>query len=275
MKMDSLNRVQIKKGMWTKCKECSSILYTESLKNNFYICEKCNYHMRISAKERIREIIDKDTFKEMFKEIKTKNVLNFVGYDEKIRVAKIKSSSDEVVTVGVGSINGISVALGVMDSNFIMGSMGTAVGERITRLVEYASYNKLPLILFTASGGARMQEGILSLMQMAKISAAIGRYKEKGGLYISVLTDPTTGGVTASFAMQGDIIISEPGALIGFAGKKVIENTIKEELPKNLQTAEFLLERGQIDHIVNRKELKEFLFNILDINEGMHYESGC
>ncbi|MBU5316402.1 acetyl-CoA carboxylase, carboxyltransferase subunit beta [Clostridium bornimense] len=273
--MDSLNRVQIKKGMWTKCKECSSILYTESLKNNFYICEKCNYHMRISAKERIREIIDKDTFKEMFKEIKTKNVLNFVGYDEKIRVAKIKSSSDEVVTVGVGSINGISVALGVMDSNFIMGSMGTAVGERITRLVEYASYNKLPLILFTASGGARMQEGILSLMQMAKISAAIGRYKEKGGLYISVLTDPTTGGVTASFAMQGDIIISEPGALIGFAGKKVIENTIKEELPKNLQTAEFLLERGQIDHIVNRKELKEFLFNILDINEGMHYESGC
>jgi acetyl-CoA carboxylase carboxyl transferase subunit beta len=272
--MNSLNKIQITKGMWTKCKKCSNILYTKSLKENYYVCEKCNHHMRLLAKERIREVIDEDTFQEMFTEVKTKNILNFEDYDEKIRVSKIKSSSDEAVTVGVGKLNGRNIALGVMDSNFMMGSMGTAVGERITRLIEYAYSKKLPLVIFTASGGARMQEGILSLMQMAKVSAAIARYKENGGLYISILTDPTTGGVTASFAMQGDIIISEPGALIGFAGKKVIENTIKEELPKNLQRAEFLLERGQIDHIVNRKELKEFLFDILDINEGRHYESG-
>ncbi|SFU76065.1 acetyl-CoA carboxylase carboxyl transferase subunit beta [Clostridium sp. DSM 8431] len=272
--MNSLNKVDIKKGMWTKCKRCSGIVYSKSLKDNYYVCEKCNYHMRLSAKERIRQITDEETFEELFKDVKTKNILNFEGYEEKIRVSKIKSSSDEAVTVGVGEINKIKVALAVMDSNFMMGSMGTAVGERITRLVEYASSKKLPLIIFTTSGGARMQEGILSLMQMAKISAAIGRYKEKGGLYISVLTDPTTGGVTASFAMQGDIIISEPEALIGFAGKKVIENTIKEELPKDLQRAEFLFKKGQIDHIVNRKELKGFLFNILDINEGRHYEAG-
>lgn len=272
--MSLLNKIEIKRGMWVKCKKCSRILYSKSLKANNYVCDKCDYHIRISAKERIKEIIDKNTFQKMFEEVKTKNVLDFEGYDEKIRISKIKSSTNEAVTVGVGKLNGIDVAIGVMDSNFMMGSMGTAVGERLTRLVEYASSEKLPLVIFTASGGARMQEGILSLMQMAKISAAIGRYKEMGGLYISVLTDPTTGGVTASFAMQGDIIISEPEALIGFAGKKVIENTIKEELPKNLQRAEFLLERGQIDHVVSRKDLKEFLFDIVDINEGMHYESG-
>ena len=272
--MSLLNKIEIKRGMWIKCKKCSNILYSKSLKANNYVCEKCNYHMRLSAKERISQIIDKDTFHKMFDEVKTKNVLNFQGYDEKIRVAKIKSSSNEAVTVGVGKLKGIDVAIGVMDSNFMMGSMGTAVGERLTRLIEYAYCERLPLIIFTTSGGARMQEGILSLMQMAKVSAALGRYKEMGGLYISVLTDPTTGGVTASFAMQGDIIISEPEALIGFAGKKVIENTIKEELPKDLQRAEFLFERGQIDHIVSRKELKEFLFDILDINEGKHYETG-
>lgn len=272
--MSLLNKVEISTGMWIKCKKCSSILYSKSLKKNLYVCEKCNYHMRLSAEERIKQIIDKSTFNRMFEEVKTKNILNFDDYDEKIKISKMKSLTDEAVTVGVGKLKGINVAIGVMDSNFMMGSMGTAVGERLTRLIEYASDKKLPLIIFTASGGARMQEGILSLMQMAKVSAALGRYKQKGGLYISVLTDPTTGGVTASFAMQGDIIVSEPKALVGFAGKKVIENTIKEELPKNLQTAEFLFERGQIDHVINRKDLKEFLFDILDINEGMHYGAG-
>ena len=194
----------------------------------------------------------------MFQEIKVTNPLEFPGYEEKLKKAEQKSDLDEGVLCGVGNINSKKVATAIMDSNFMMGSMGSAVGERITRIIEYATQNKLPLIIFTASGGARMQEGIISLMQMAKTSAAIAKHDEAGLLYISVITNPTTGGVTASFAMLGDIIISEPGAILGFAGRRVIENTINQKLPEDFQSAEFMLEKGFVDDIVDRKNLKNY-----------------
>ncbi|WP_160670974.1 acetyl-CoA carboxylase, carboxyltransferase subunit beta [Clostridium sp. C8-1-8] len=271
--MNSLSKVNIIEGMWTKCKKCTNIIYTKELEENYNVCPKCNYHFRISAKERIKLIIDENSFEELYSDIETKNILNFDGYDEKLRDSIEKSSINEAVICGTGEIGGIKVAVAIMDSNFMMGSMGIVVGEKITRLVEYAGEKRVALIIFCASGGARMQEGIFSLMQMAKISFELSKFREEGGLYISVLTDPTTGGVSASFAMQGDIIIAEPKALVGFAGKKVIQNTIKEELPKDLQRAEFLFRKGLIDKIVNRKEMKSFLFDILDINKGIHYES--
>ncbi|MBN3346582.1 acetyl-CoA carboxylase carboxyl transferase subunit beta [Clostridium botulinum] len=269
--MNLISKVNIIEDIWVKCKKCKHIIYSKDLEENFYVCPKCHYHMRLSAKVRLKQVLDKNSFKEMFSEVATKNILNFDGYDEKLENSKQKALIDEAVIVGTGNINNIKIAIGVMDSNFMMGSMGVAVGEKITRLVEFARKNDLPLILFTSSGGARMQEGIFSLMQMAKISAAIAKFKENSGLYITVLTDPTTGGVTASFAMQGDIIISEPKALIGFAGKKVIKDTIKEAIPDNLQTAESQFKKGFIDKIVDRRNIKNYLFDILDINEGIHY----
>ena len=226
----------------------------------------CNYHFNISAKERINQIFDKDSFIEMFQEIKVTNPLEFPGYEEKLKKAEQKSDLDEGVLCGVGNINSKKVATAIMDSNFMMGSMGSAVGERITRIIEYATQNKLPLIIFTASGGARMQEGIISLMQMAKTSAAIAKHDEAGLLYISVITNPTTGGVTASFAMLGDIIISEPGAILGFAGRRVIENTINQKLPEDFQSAEFMLEKGFVDDIVDRKNLKNYLSRVLKLH---------
>lgn len=253
----------IPSGMWSKCDGCGTILYTEELHANLDVCNKCNYHFRIKAKDRIKQIFDNGSFGELYTEITTKNPLGFIGYDEKIEKGKKMSDIDEAVIVGVGEINNLKVAVAIMDSYFMMGSMGSAVGEKITRIIEYAIINRLPLIIFTTSGGARMQEGIFSLMQMAKVSAALGRYHKEGLLYITVITNPTTGGVTASFAMEGDIIISEPGALIGFAGRRVIENTIKESLPENFQKAEFLLEKGFVDIIIERKELKRNLYKIL------------
>ena len=202
----------------------------------------------------------------MFHEIKVTNSLEFQGYEEKLKKAEQKSDLDEGVLCGVGNINSKKVATAIMDSNFMMGSMGSAVGERITRIIEYSTQNKLPLIIFTASGGARMQEGIISLMQMAKTSAAIARHDEAGLLYISVITNPTTGGVTASFAMLGDIIISEPGAILGFAGRRVIENTINQKLPEDFQSAEFMLEKGFVDDIVDRKNLKNYLSRVLKLH---------
>ena len=234
----------IPNGKWINCKKCKSI----------------------SAKERINQIFDKDSFIEMFQEIKVTNPLEFPGYEEKLKKAEQKSDLDEGVLCGVGNINSKKVATAIMDSNFMMGSMGSAVGERITRIIEYATQNKLPLIIFTASGGARMQEGIISLMQMAKTSAAIARHDEAGLLYISVITNPTTGGVTASFAMLGDIIISEPGAILGFAGRRVIENTINQKLPEDFQSAEFMLEKGFVDDIVDRKNLKNYLSRVLKLH---------
>ena len=208
----------------------------------------------------------------MWKDLKTTNPLDFEGYDEKINKSSLKTNSSEAVVTGIGQINGLKVACGIMDSFFMMGSMGTVVGEKLTRLIEYSTENKLPVIIFTTSGGARMQEGIFSLMQMAKVSSALARHDEAGLLYISVLTDPTTGGVTASFAMEGDIILSEPNALVGFAGRRVIENTIKETLPEDFQKAEFLLEKGFVDSIVERKDLRTCIYKILVLHGVKNYE---
>ena len=262
----------IPSGMWTKCTNCNSMIYYEDLEDNKYVCNKCNHHFRISPKERIKQVFDKDTFKEMWKLLKTNNPIDFENYEEKIKKAQNSSGSNEAVVTGVGRINDLEVACAVMDSSFMMGSMGTVVGEKITRIVEYATKNNLPILIFTASGGARMQEGIFSLMQMAKISAALARHDEKGLLYVTILTDPTTGGVTASFAMDGDIILSEPNTLVGFAGRRVIENTINETLPESFQKSEFLLEKGFIDSIVERKNMRTYLYKILVLHGVSKYE---
>ena len=265
-------KANIPNGMWAKCDKCGSIIYNEDLVLNAHVCPNCNHHLRITARTRINIIFDKGTFKELFNKIYTVNPLQFDSYEDKVKKASKRTDSSEAVVTGVGKINGIKVASAIMDSYFLMGSMGSVVGERITSLIEYAIDKRLPLIIFTTSGGARMQEGIFSLMQMAKISAAIGKYDSEGLLYITVLTDPTTGGVTASFAMEGDIIISEPDALVGFAGRRVIESTINEKLPDNFQKAEFLLEKGFIDLIVDRRNLREKLYKILAMHEVKAYE---
>lgn len=254
-------------GKWVKCDSCNEILYKDDVKRNFSICPNCGKHFRISARRRIKQIIDEGTFEELDEDMQTSDMLNFEGYKDKIKLLQEKTKIQEAIKTGIGEINGEKVAIGVMDSNFFMGSMGSVVGEKICRLVERAIQDKLPVILFCVSGGARMQEGMISLMQMAKTSAAIARLDEAGLLYISVLTDPTTGGVTASFASLGDIILAEPGALIGFAGPRVIEQTIKQKLPDGFQSAEFLLEHGFIDKIVNRKEMKETLYEILKLHK--------
>lgn len=253
-------------GMWEKCNKCKKIIYYKDLEKSNYICIDCGYHFRITANQRINIFFDLGTFKELWGELKSSNPIKFKGYNEKINKAKEKTDSSEAVVTGIGRINGIEIACAIMDSFFLMGSMGTVVGEKITRLVEYATKNNLPVIIFSASGGARMQEGMFSLMQMVKVSAALSKHDEAGLLYISILTNPTTGGITASFAMQGDIILSEPNALIAFAGRRVIQDTIKESLPENFQTSEFLLEKGFIDSIVNRNEMKEYIHRILKLH---------
>lgn len=263
MPLDEKNVPVVPDGTWVKCDKCGKILYKKYLIDNLNICSNCNHYFRLGAFDRIKIICDKDSFKEFDSEIKTEIGLDFPNYKDKLEKSMKNSNLVEGVITGEGRINGIRSIIAVMDSNFMMGSMGTVVGEKITRAVERAIDIKLPLIIFTASGGARMQEGILSLMQMAKVSSAIARLNEAGQLYVTVLTDPTTGGVTASFAMLGDVIISEPGALIGFAGKRVIEGTIKQSLPDNFQSAEFLLKSGFIDKIVKRKDLKTTLGKIL------------
>lgn len=254
-------------GMWQKCPKCGAILYNEFLVKNLNVCTNCSYHFRLKASERIEYTIDSNTFEEIECDVSQRNPIDFAGYNEKHKNIQEKTNIDEAVTIGKGKIKGKDAVIAVMDSHFMMGSMGIVVGERIATAVEYATNNRLPLIIFTTSGGARMQEGIFSLMQMAKISACIAKHSESGLLYITVLTDPTTGGVTASFAMQGDIILSEPNALIGFAGRRVIENTINQKLPENFQKAEFLFEKGFIDKIVKREELKETLFKLLCFHE--------
>ena len=263
MPLDESNVPVVPDGTWVKCDKCGKILYKKYLTDNLNVCSNCNHYFRLGAFERIAMICDEDSFNEFGKDIETEVGLDFPNYKEKLDKSMKKSKLKEGVITGEGRINGINSIIAVMDSNFMMGSMGTVVGEKITQALERAIEKELPLIIFTASGGARMQEGILSLMQMAKVSSAIARLNEAGLLYVTVLTDPTTGGVTASFAMLGDIIISEPGALIGFAGRRVIEGTIKQSLPDNFQTAEFLLENGFIDKIVKRSELKSTIGDIL------------
>lgn len=251
--------------LFAKCPGCKHSIYSKDLGAE-KICPHCGYNFRITAKERLALIADKDSFVELFTGIESKNPLDFPGYPEKLAATKEKTGLDEAVLTGTAMIAGNKTALAIMDSTFIMASMGTVVGEKLTRLFEFAMSEKLPVIVFTASGGARMQEGIFSLMQMAKTSAAVKRHSNAGLLYITVLTDPTTGGVTASFAMLGDIILAEPQSLIGFAGRRVIEQTVRQTLPDDFQKAEFLLKHGFVDAIVKRTELRTKLALLLELH---------
>lgn len=256
-------------GKWIKCEKCGEILYKEEVKANLSVCTNCGYHFRISSRRRISQIIDEGTFEEINENMHTKDPLKFNGYVQKLEILQSKTGIKEAVKTGLGKIEGEKVAIAVMDSNFMMGSMGSVVGEKITYLIEEAIEQRLPVIIFCVSGGARMQEGIISLMQMAKTSAALAKLDDEGLLYISVLTDPTTGGVTASFASTADIILAEPNSLIGFAGPRVIEQTIKQKLPEGFQKSEFLLEHGFIDRVVPRKEMKKELAQILKMHKSM------
>ena len=246
-----------------RCPICKAIDTKRSVAKNKMVCPSCGYHYRINARTRIKAICDKGSFQELEMNIQTENPLNFPGYANKIESARAASGQMEGVVCGTATIRRQPCAVFVMDPQFMMGSMGSVVGEKITRLFEYATEHDLPVVGFTASGGARMQEGILSLMQMAKTSGAVHFHSDKGGLYITVLTDPTTGGVTASFAMLGDIILSEPNALIGFAGRRVIEQTTKKKLPEDFQRAEFLQDCGFVDATVPRTELRATLERLL------------
>mgnify|MGYP000189452144 CR=1 FL=1 len=253
-------------GMWLKCSKCKKMVYREDVKEKFYTCPKCGDYFRIKAKTRLRLLLDKGSFQEWGTDIEEKNPIDFPEYEEKLSDTRRKTGLKEAVTIGKGSICGWETVIGVCDARFLMSSMGYVVGERITQAFEQATEEKLPVILFCCSGGARMQEGIISLMQMAKTTAAIRRHSDAGLLYIPVLTDPTTGGVTASFAMLGDVILAEPGALIGFAGPRVIRQTTGEKLPDGFQRAEFLLEKGMIDAIIERKNMREELGKLLRLH---------
>lgn len=257
---------QLPDDMWTKCPGCTSILYTKELRRTFGVCPKCEYHFRLSASQRIPLLFDRHSFSEFDKELRSADPLNFRDtkrYRERLKKAEKVTGSVEAVVTGKGRILNISVMAGIFDFTFLGGSMGSVVGEKLTRMIERAIEEKKPVIILSASGGARMQEGIFSLMQMAKVSAALGRLGDAKLPYISILTDPTTGGVAASFAMQGDVIIAEPKALIGFAGPRVIEQTIRQKLPEGFQRSEFLLEHGMIDRIVHRSVLREEVVQIL------------
>lgn len=250
-----------------KCPNCRKDIPLSRLWANNLVCS-CGYHFRMKARQRIQMIVDRDSFQELYADVKAGNPLNFPGYQEKAETVRQISGEEEAVICGTAQIGNENSCLFVMESYFMMGSMGSAVGEKITRLFEYATEHRLPVIGFTVSGGARMQEGLLSLMQMAKTSAAVKRHSDAGLLYIAVLTDPTTGGVTASFAMEADIILAEPGATVGFAGARVIEQTTRKSLPSGFQTAEFVLEHGFIDRIVSRSEQKKLLSELLQMHGG-------
>ena len=263
-------RPEVPQGLMRKCNKCGAAIIAEDVKNGYYICPKCGGYFRVHAYRRVEMIADEGSFEEWDKEMEFVNPLDFKGYEEKVAGLKERTRLNEAVVTGKASINGSPVVLGICDGRFMMASMGHIVGEKIARAVERATEERLPVIIFTCSGGARMQEGIVSLMQMAKTSAALKRHSDAGLLYITVLTDPTTGGVTASFGMLGDIILAEPKALIGFAGPRVIEQTIGQKLPKGFQRAEFLLEHGFVDRIIEREEMKDVLGQILK----MHSEKG-
>ena len=261
------NKVDIPIGKWVKCDNCKEIIYKETVRENLSICPYCGHYFRMHINKRLEMIADAGTYKRFDLNIETSNPLGLEDYPKKLKTLKEKTGIDEAVAAGTCKINGEKVVICIMDSGFLMGTMGAVVGEKITYAIEQAIEQRLPLIIFTVSGGARMQEGIVSLMQMAKTTAALTKLDEAGLLYISVLTDPTYGGVTASFASLGDIILAEPGAMIGFAGQRVIKQTIGEELPEGFQTAEFLLEHGFIDKIVERKDLKDTLYKLIMFNK--------
>ncbi len=266
---------RIPEGLWTKCEQCFTMVLTSEFEQNLKVCHKCGHHHRLSARERIAMLADEGTFQELFKNVQPTDPLGFVDskpYPDRIKSAQKSSGFDEAVVVGTCRLDGHEIALGVMVFEFIGGSMGSVVGERITRLIEYAIEHTLPVVIVSASGGARMQEGILSLMQMAKTSAALARLAEKKIPYISVLTDPSTAGVMASYASLGDVIIAEPNALIGFAGPRVIQQTINQILPKGFQRSEFVLEHGFLDAVVERKDLKATLSLLLYYFTGKQAE---
>ena len=261
-------KVQMPEGLWTKCKNCEEIIYSKEIERNLNVCPKCDYHFRISARERISLVIDDGTFVETDPDMTSVDFLKFKDskkYSDRIKAALKKSGGGDAVVTGFGLMNGQEVIVAVFDFGFLGGSMGSVVGEKITRAIELGLEKKAPVMVFSSSGGARMQESIMSLMQMAKSSAALAKLKKAGIPFISVLTDPTTGGVTASFAMLGDLNIAEPKALIGFAGPRVIEQTIRQKLPEGFQRSEYLLEHGMVDMIVSRKEMKAKLSQALRI----------
>ncbi|MES2345171.1 MAG: acetyl-CoA carboxylase, carboxyltransferase subunit beta [Chlamydiota bacterium] len=283
MGLFSKNKLKIKIQMtkkdgfsgWVKCTHCHELIHVNELKHNFHCCPKCDYHYRLTAEQRIDHLADEGSFKEFFKELRPLDPLQFVdieAYSDRLRKAQEKSGRTEGVIAGRCALQGIPVALAVLDFNFMAGSMGSVVGERLARLIEYAIVEDLPLIIVSASGGARMQESVLSLMQMAKTSAALAKLHEKGLPYISILTNPTLGGITASFASLGDVILAEPDALIGFAGPRVVEQTIGQKLPLKAQKSEFLIEKGMIDCIVKRCELKDKLSELIQFLMGNERE---
>ena len=266
-----VRRKEIPVGVWTKCPGCESPAYSKELKNNLNVCPKCGFHLSLNAPERVAHLIDEGTFVEMDADMLSTDPLKFKGpktYPEKLKADQLETGLKDAVITGHGEVHGHKAALAVTDSRFIMGSMGSVVGERITRMVEYATKNALPVVIVSGSGGgARMYEGAISLMQMAKTCAALKRHHDAGLLYVSVLTNPTMGGIMASFAGVGDIIIAEPKALIGFAGPRVVEQTIRQQLPPGFQRSEFLMEHGMIDMIVERQDLKDVLAHAMDYAE--------
>src|ERR1700722_9697143 len=257
----------IPEGLWMRCADCGAMLFRKVVEEALHVCPECQHHFRISARQRIEQLVDPGSFEEMFEDIEPTDPLKFVdkkSYKERLKAEQEKSGEKDAVVCGKGFIKGRPIMLAVMDPTFMMGSMGSVVGEKITRTIEAAAEDKLPLLIVSCSGGARMQESALSLMQMAKTSAALARLDAVGGLFISLLADPTTGGVTASFAMLGDFIIAEPKALIGFAGQRTIWNTIKVELPEGFQRSEFLQEKGFIDFVVQRKDLRSEIVRLVN-----------
>jgi acetyl-CoA carboxylase carboxyl transferase subunit beta len=262
---------EVPEGLMAKCPQCKSIMYIKELKKNKMVCDQCQFHHRLTAWDRLDFTLDEGTFEEFDSSLVAADPLKFPDYKEKSAKDRDTTELNEAIVTGKGKIGGFDVIIGVMDARFRMGSMGSVVGEKITRAIERAIKENLPFILFSASGGARMQEGVFSLMQMAKTSTALNRLHEEGGLFISVMTHPTTGGVSASFASLGDINLAEPAALIGFAGRRIIEQTIRQKLPEDFQTAEFLLKHGQLDKVVHRKDMKQVLTTILEIHfPGAH-----
>jgi acetyl-CoA carboxylase carboxyl transferase subunit beta len=256
----------IPEGIMNKCQKCRTIMFVKELDKSFKVCTGCGFHFALTAPERLRITLDEGRFFEYDNDLIAEDPLEFPDYPSKLEKAIDSFGLNDAIVTGEGTINGYPVVIGVMDTRFIMGSMGSVVGEKIARAIEKGIQKKYPVILFTAGGGARMQEGVLSLMQMAKTSAALSKLDAQGGLYISVLTNPTTGGTAASFAMLGDYNLAEPGAQIGLAGRRVVEQTIRQKLPDDFQTSEFLLKHGQLDKVVHRKELRQILTTILDIH---------
>ncbi|MCX4256147.1 MAG: acetyl-CoA carboxylase, carboxyltransferase subunit beta [Oscillospiraceae bacterium] len=266
--------VKVPANIVFKCPRCLNVIMTDELEKNLRVCPECGYHARLTAPERIRLIADKESFREFDADMKSLNPIDFPDYEAKQQKLRESTGLKDAVITGECTVRGEKCVIGVMDSRYMMASMGSVVGEKITRAFEYATEHKLPVILFTASGGARMQEGIVSLMQMAKTSGAAARHSDAGLLYITVFTDPTTGGVTASFASLGDIIIAEPKVLVGFAGRRVIEGTIKQRLPDDFQSAEFMLEHGFADMIVERKSMRRTIAHILKLHPMREYLRG-